>query len=363
MRSRRGFTLIELLVVVAIIAVLIALLLPAVQSAREAARRAQCVNNLKQLGLATHNYLSVNNCLPLQDMYPAQTSSCSGWSSGWQLEILPQLEQQPLYNAWNFYFTVYDNVCGTAVNTTVAYTQLSALLCPSENYRLGTNPPWGTLNYVSNYGGPGTFQLYTGTIVPNNWYNYPTLGPFGVEAIRDGTSNSAMFSERLHGVTSGGALPLSSPDYKRAMYQSTVQLPVPLYTTAQSSSFNVAGTQDQALQFLAACKQLPPTTVSPNSNLAGWIWTQAYPWNIITNAYTHFGPPNSIPCNNSGGPGTDSVWGGPTSSVPPTSNHPGGVNLCMADGSVRFVKDTVSLQTWWAIGTRAGNEVVSSDSY
>src|SRR5438045_6645679 len=100
--ERRGFTLIELLVVIAIIAVLIALLLPAVQAAREAARRAQCVNNLKQLGLAVHNYVQQNNVLPLQSMYPASADVSWGWSYGWPLALLPNLEQGPVYNAMNF---------------------------------------------------------------------------------------------------------------------------------------------------------------------------------------------------------------------------------------------------------------------
>ena len=102
MRRRSAFTLIELLVVIAIIAVLIALLLPAVQAAREAARRAQCTNNLKQLGLAVHNYLTVTNVLPMQSMYPASASISSGWSYGWPLALLPNLEQTPLFNAFNF---------------------------------------------------------------------------------------------------------------------------------------------------------------------------------------------------------------------------------------------------------------------
>src|SRR5438874_6206243 len=99
MRKRRGFTLIELLVVIAIIAVLIALLLPAVQSAREAARRAQCTNNLKQLGLAVHNYVSAQQVLPAQTMYPSCAPMSGGWSFGWPLMVLQYLEQGPLYNA------------------------------------------------------------------------------------------------------------------------------------------------------------------------------------------------------------------------------------------------------------------------
>src|SRR5205814_2034232 len=111
-------------------AVLIALLLPAVQSAREAARRAQCLNNLKQLGLAVHNYVSQNNVLPLQSMYPASADVSWGWSYGWPLALLPGLEQQPLFNAMNFSTGFFGNASPstyfTFPNTTVGYTQLSA---------------------------------------------------------------------------------------------------------------------------------------------------------------------------------------------------------------------------------------------
>src|SRR5271170_1876430 len=107
--GHRGFTLIELLVVIAIIAVLIALLLPAVQSAREAARRAQCTNNLKQLALAAHNYLSQQGVFPMQTTYPAGQTQSWGWSYGWPLAIAPQLEQNVLFNAFNFSVGMFGN--------------------------------------------------------------------------------------------------------------------------------------------------------------------------------------------------------------------------------------------------------------
>ena len=102
MKARKGFTLIELLVVIAIIAVLISLLLPAVQAAREAARRAQCTNNLKQLGLAIHNYISQHQVIPSQNMYPSANQYSCGWSVGWPLALLPNMEQGALFNAFNF---------------------------------------------------------------------------------------------------------------------------------------------------------------------------------------------------------------------------------------------------------------------
>src|SRR5262245_11458998 len=164
---RRAFTLIELLVVIAIIAVLIALLLPAVQSAREAARRAQCTNNLKQLGLAVHNYVSSQNVLPPEDMWMAATMSSPGngswgWNASWPVMLLPSLEQQPLYNAFNVSWTP-DYVVN---QTTVAFNALAVLLCPSDGQKSRPAYPWAPLSYCGNHGGPGVIRMFSGTIVP-----------------------------------------------------------------------------------------------------------------------------------------------------------------------------------------------------
>src|SRR5436309_1859029 len=131
---RTGFTLIELLVVIAIIGVLVALLLPAVQAAREAARRVQCTNNLKQIGLALHNYISVNDTVPPAALdtriYAGTTIANGGFSA--QARLLPYLEQTPLYNAANFSLNAINNAPGTWSNVTVISTRLAGFLCPSE---------------------------------------------------------------------------------------------------------------------------------------------------------------------------------------------------------------------------------------
>jgi len=356
---RRGFTLIELLVVIAIIAVLIALLLPAVQAAREAARRSQCVNNLKQLGLAVHNYVSQTNVLPVQSMFPTASDDSWGWSYGWGLSLLPHMEQQPAYNAFNFSLGIFGNGSGFTYqqgNNTVCQMQIASFLCPSDGQKKNPAPPYGSTNYVGNYGGPGQFSTagangaFSGTIVPNGWYNDPNLGPLGLESITDGTSNTALFSERLRGLTGSPTVQLNSQDAKRAIFN---------VSGAPTSNSGSAG----ALQLIAACKALPPTTTSVRSDASGYTWFAGYPWHVTVDAYTHVGAPNSTSCNNTADQGGWLSFTGPFGSAPPNSNHPGGVNMCMGDGSVRFIKDTVNLQAFWAIGTRKGGEVVSADSY
>lgn len=358
MRRSRGFTLIELLVVIAIIAVLIALLLPAVQ----AARRAQCTNNLKQLGLAVHNYISQTSVLPMQTLYPTAQVESWGWSYGWGLGLLPHLEQQVAFNAFNFSVGIFGNANGFTFqhgNDTVCQMQIAAFLCPSDGQKKMPAPPYGGTNYVGNYGGPGQLAYagangaFSGTIIPNSWYNDANLGPIGVEAIKDGTSNTALFSERLLGLTGSPTVTLSSPDAKRAIFAANPTVTGPVAGSGATG----------AQQFIANCKALPGTATSIRSDGNGYTWFAGYPWHIAVNAYTHVGAPNSTSCNNSADQGGWLSFTGPMGSAPPNSNHAGGVNMAMADGSVRFLKDTVSLQTFWAIGTRGGGEVVSADSY
>ena len=127
---------------------------------------------------------------------------------------------------------------------------------------------------------------------------------------------------------------------------------------ATINSNGVAG----AMAIINACKALPASTKSLNSYRNGQIWIIAHPWATVFNRYNHVGTPNTRPCETSGAVGTVGTGQAATSIVPPTSNHPGGVNMCMADGSVRFIKDTIDLPTWWALGTRDGGEVISADA-
>jgi prepilin-type N-terminal cleavage/methylation domain-containing protein/prepilin-type processing-associated H-X9-DG protein len=363
-RQRSGFTLIELLVVIAIIAVLIALLLPAVQSAREAARRAQCINNLKQIGLAAHNYVSANNVLPMQTTYPAGSIQSWGWSYGWPLALAPNLEQGSIFNNFNFAAGLFGNSSGETVqhgNDTLTSIQLASLICPSDGSKQKPSGTFGVTNYVGNVGGPGQIAMFTGTIISNPvWGGIPgegNCGPVGIESIRDGTSNTGMFSERLIGLRNVDPKTVfrNSYDFKRVVFDVTATV------NAGPLTGPVA-----AQAFVQACQGMPGTTTSHATWGSGAYWLAGYPLHTVINGYLHAGPPNGPACNNTQGTFASLSWVyfvNPQGSAPPTSNHPGGVNVCFADGSVKFVKDSVGLQPWWALGTRSNGEVVSSDAY
>ncbi|GAC1475744.1 MAG: DUF1559 domain-containing protein [Isosphaeraceae bacterium] len=357
MRIRRGFTLIELLVVIAIIAVLIALLLPAVQSAREAARRAQCVNNLKQLGLAVHNYISTNEALP-----PLALNNNNGWYwvASWTSALLPHLEQSPLYNSINYNVWMIDGP-----NTTAGFTALASLLCPSDSNQTRPAAPWAPLNYMGNVGGPGPISAWNGTIVPardlsqdaargGTWWNNGNMATFSIASISDGTSNTALFSEKLRGTSpQDPVVTLNSVNAKRATFNAGISM------TMDMGDAGFAAAQ----QFAATCQSLPGSTNSITSRNAGAHWILGSAGSPNNNGYNHFMTPNKVTCtaSNSGQPAGN--WCGYQCADTATSNHSGGINVGFADGSVKFVKDTVNQSTWWALGSRSGGEVIGSDQY
>jgi prepilin-type N-terminal cleavage/methylation domain-containing protein/prepilin-type processing-associated H-X9-DG protein len=370
--SAKGFTLIELLVVIAIIAVLIALLLPAVQAAREAARRAQCSNNLKQLGLAVHNYHQQHNCIPPHDVFLASTNDVGwGWNASWVVCLLPNIEEQALYNSYNFSWTDPTQL----LNTTVSYSGIAVLLCPSDPQKVRPAPPWAPTNYHGNYGGPVTIRQWSGTIVEfltcsvigdklNGWpvgtYWWgadSNLGIFGFESVTDGSSNTALFSEKLIGIGAQSLaynITVGNPDAKRGIFP-LAAMTCPAPGTNQNGAFAQAQ--------VAICQNIPGNTaVRAESWMPGFAWALGYPWNWVNVCYNHYNTPNKMTCN-AANDTSGSPWGGLSMMTPPTSGHPGGVNICFTDGSVRFVKDTVGLMTWWALGTRNGGEPLSSDSY
>ena len=291
-RPRRGFTLIELLVVIAIIAVLIALLLPAVQSAREAARRAQCVNNLKQLGLAVHNYLSQQNVLPPFAQNYTNVGPWQAWPMGWSASLLPGIEQMSMYNATNWVWGAWDRT-----NYTVSKSQITVLVCPSENMPA---PSWPKtkINYCANLGGPAAVAVWSGPIAPfghddnGSDSGGPTNGnvaSFGVESVIDGTSNTVMFSERLVGGGSTWTAPVSPGSVMAKRF---------LFNT--SFTVNVAsGSSAQALQFVRVCKTLPVTTTAnlASGQYIGFLWNSAAcNTNENNTGYNHTNTPNGLSC-------------------------------------------------------------------
>jgi prepilin-type processing-associated H-X9-DG protein len=352
--------------------VLIALLLPAVQSAREAARRSQCTNNLKQIGLAVHNYHAKYNVLPADGVFlgAAWGSCCSpisnggvgwGWAASWTVSILPDMEGAALYNAYNF-----NRGADEPSNYTVGFSQVATLLCPSDVLLGRPARPWGANSYHGNHGGPGFLSNWSGTITqhftdyPQAWWGRQAqMGYFGFQALRDGTSNTALFSEKLLGTpTEDQRVRIGTPEGRRGIYPINVG----------SGAIMNSGDANLAMQAMAACNSLPGGTISDTAYLSGAHWSLAYPWHTSNSAYTHFNTPNKTSCHNLaegaiyGNIGTN-PWGGVTSLITATSDHPGGVNTCMTDGSVKFMKDNVSAQIWWALGTKSGGETLSADAY
>jgi prepilin-type N-terminal cleavage/methylation domain-containing protein/prepilin-type processing-associated H-X9-DG protein len=356
---RSAFTLIELLVVIAIIAVLIALLLPAVQAAREAARRSQCVNNLKQLGLAVMNYEGANGCLPPSDNATVFNSATAFSNDfGMKVRILPFLEQSALYNSMNqsIEYNLVDN--GTASGTTVA-----TFLCPSDptvvNRGMSNYPGhnFGDCNYGNNI---GTSLSFNGGMIDGPAYVMGSVatsssgtfgsnngGPVTLAAVTDGTSNTAMHSEWQKGRGTAGD----------GLWQ-VYQLGYSMTTTTPAVPAGAVGWQAILSSVGAACQ----SSSTQNWNTKGYSWSDGGCG--IGGCYSHIQPPNKKACvyaNENAGYSSNVIWSVATM-IGASSYHSGGVNVGMIDGSVRFVKDSVNLATWGAIATKAGGEVVSADS-
>jgi prepilin-type N-terminal cleavage/methylation domain-containing protein/prepilin-type processing-associated H-X9-DG protein len=348
----RGFTLIELLVVIAIIAVLIALLLPAVQAAREAARRAQCVNNLKQIGLAMHNYHTTNDCFPmgasLGYLDPWYTQAKQNWSA--QAAMLSQLEGTALYNAINFNWGADELPTTTMAwfaNSTVISAQVKAFLCPSDPGGGGgytnSNNYFGSIGTTTNLtnGGSGVASLA----------DHPTTGIFafqqayGIRHVIDGTSNTIAFSEATVGNT-------NLQKGQKNIGLTNVAIP------AGALLLDASGNPAQTLSGLQSCDQAWTNQTGGVDVQRGKNWAHA---GIAFTMFNTIATPNSIDdkwayCGNTGS-GALSVYS------EADSFHSGGVNALMGDGSVKFIKDSINRQTWWALGTKSNGEVLSADSY
>jgi prepilin-type N-terminal cleavage/methylation domain-containing protein/prepilin-type processing-associated H-X9-DG protein len=388
-RDRRGFTLIELLVVIAIIAVLIALLLPAVQAAREAARRSQCTNNLKQIGLALHNYHQTNNKFPQGHSQSASQIGYAGGYAGWtewsaQAEMLGYIEGGTLYNSINFAFCGGYGY-GAYCNVTGYNTPIASFMCPSDGNVNKGGPPNNTPKGPAGWGGNSTYppniNSYKGSVGtttspygwntgygccqpdPLNLQTSAVLGNayssgmfaywvcYGIQDATDGSSNTIIFAESLVGDNGGNnatimahnnnsvtnataASPAETPDATQVSYQGIILPAIQACTNAYKSGSNLTTDNGNRWAWGAVGMTLFNTVVTPNGA----------PWNTCRDQCPGCSPDDSLFSN-------------------AQSNHPGGVNVLMADGSARFVKNSVSPLTWMQLGTKANGDVVSADSY
>jgi prepilin-type N-terminal cleavage/methylation domain-containing protein/prepilin-type processing-associated H-X9-DG protein len=322
-RGSRGFTLIEMLVSVTVIGILIGLLLPAVQAAREAARRANCANNLKQIGLAMNQYHDIHGTLP-----PGKKGCC--WGT-WLIFILPQVEQQGLFNAYNF---SGNNTPGLptnldldfryfgASNRTVTSTSLAVYLCPSDQ----TNAPIST--------------SIGGVTLACTSQNY--AGNFG---------NTLQIQQDLPGIPFGGA-PFTD-----------VGSPIADQSRPPSSTVKLSDVTDGTSNTMLTSE----VVIGQGADLRGFSW-----WGDAAGFETYLAPNSPRPdvlseadyCANQA-PNPPCVASSPalTDVYAARSRHPGKVHVGMADGSVRSVENSIQLSIWRALSTTKGGEVISSDSY
>ncbi len=309
---RSAFTLIELLVVIAIIAILIGLLVPAVQKVRDAAARTQCQNNLKQICLATHNYHDVYKKLP------------AGWdyatSWGPLARILPYLEQDNVYRRIDLTLSLTD-----PANSVMVKQPISTYLCPSD-----FDNPMASLgaatNYYGNAGNQPIFVIARGlnTGTPPDGVFFTQSKNLTLLSIRDGTSNTAFFSERVLG---DGNLGLVSP--LEDVFNGPNAAP------GRPSTADEAWAWCQSVDISNPANQFP-------------IFMGA-PWGHGQHSYQHISPPNGRSCG----------WlPSLRATMAATSRHTGGVNVALGDGSTRFVSDSINLQVWRALGSRDGGEPI-----
>ncbi len=309
--QRRGFTLIELLVVIAIIAILSSLVLPAVQQAREAARKTQCRNNLKQIGLALHNYYDSHQIFP-----PGQFAVPAHIGVSAISQLLPFFEQGDIYNLINFSLPYTD-----PSNAAAVATRIPTLLCPSDiNDNLTAYG--GPTNYMATKGNGIIWLDPSGTNVgfpeQDGVLYYQSRVTF--QMVRDGTSKTAAFAERMLADGNNGVVsPIADVFFS------------PAFPTDPDNAIQVCNTVD----ITNLANQFPLFMGAP------WIDGQ--------HTYLHVNTPNTRSCG---------FFVSLRATMPPSSYHPGGVHILLLDGSTRFVNDSINLATWRALGSRASYDIV-----
>ncbi len=323
---RRGFTLIELLVVIGIVGLLVGLLLPAVQQARESARGLQCRDNLKQIGLALANYQSSRRVAPFGVGGGGPPRFVPRWSA--HAQLLPELEQSQVFNALNFAFVPWGHdEAFSPPNRTALGTRIAVFLCPSD--RDGILEEYG-LAHVNYRACAGTLPINLRRPFPAGTAKNSGLFWFqsavGPGQVRDGLSNTAAFSERCLG-DPGHADPKGDH-----------------YYLLDYSEEACAGTG-------------PTTTARYAFGSIEWSGQRWGDGNMLYTRYQHIFTPNRVSCNC----GDDDYQGAVL--VTATSRHPGGVNLLLGDGSVRFVRDAIAGPIWKALGTIAGGEIIPQDAF
>lgn len=331
-KRMRGFTLIELLVVIAIIAVLIALLLPAVQQAREAARRSQCKNNLKQLGLALHNYHDTFTRFPQLVFGTEAAAGANQWGSEWRgnsvhLMLLPYCDQAPVYNQYDLN-RFWDANQGANRNRTLGGTKIASFICPSDptqstadtggnNYGVSTGP---------NFGWEADMTRNVGLVhrrMSNN-----------MSSISDGTSNTIGFSEIVKGDNNNGSFSIVKGDYVRNIALTGINPVKP--TRAQLETYGASCVAGQA----------------DHRSSGGLSWSS--PMMDDTGVNTIVTPnwrfPNCHECAGCGEGDARGVWG-------TRSYHVGGVQTLMVDGAVRFISENIDFNTFQSIGSSNQNDI------
>ena len=309
-KRKRGFTLVELLVVIAIIGILVALLLPAIQAAREAARRAQCTNNLKQIALAVHNYHDTFNAFPPGSVRSSNIPNVNSWSTqhlSWLARILPFMEQQAIFDqidwarlqSWNH-----------APGNTLRNIDLACYRCPSDFSDARCSSSWAPTNYVGN-GGARAGHAYT---------TANTRGMFW------DVHNTDAMAARMSDITDGTSTTLMASECK-------INEP---WVCRGSCTYSACITGTDGV-----------TRTSNEEGGRGYSWYRAYGgWEYLFNTI--------LPINDPLTANHECMSGSQDGAYAARSRHPGGVNVAMADGSTKFVSENLALDVWRAASTIGG---------